>query len=79
MADMTTILGQQVIIVRPRYVLYFIHSMLSAMQQTGYDLQIWFHHRLSLAKFVFSFQMHMRYFKRGKERRLFSSIRVIYD
>jgi len=42
--------------VRPQYLLYFIRGMLSTMQQTGCDLQIWFDYRLIFAKrFFFRF------------------------
>jgi len=57
--------------------LYLIHKMLSAMQEFGYDLQLWFDHRLSLANYFFRF-ISTRYLKRGKEKKLFSS-RVIYQ
>jgi len=42
-------------IVIAQYLLYFIHihSMLSAMQQMGYDLQLWYDYRLSFAIFFF--------------------------
>jgi len=47
MADVIIITLHRVLLVRPRYLLYFIHSsMLSAVQQIGYDLQIRFVYRL---------------------------------
>jgi len=45
----TIIIAHPVFIVRPRYLLCFIHSMLSVMQQIDYDLQIRFDDRPSFA------------------------------
>jgi len=42
MADVATITVNRVFIVRPRYLFYFVHNILSAMQQIEYDLQTWF-------------------------------------
>jgi len=42
--------SHQVSIVRSRYLLCFIHSMLSAMQQIGYDFQICYDYRLNFAE-----------------------------
>ena len=67
-----------VFIARPRYLLYFIHSTPTAIQQIGYDLQMWFNNRLSLAKcFLFSFHRHAL-FEKSKEGVFFCG-RVIYD
>jgi len=66
MADVTIIIIHRVFSVKPRYLLYFIHSMLSAMQQIGNDPQMWFDDTLSFAKCFFSFRQHRRYFKRKK-------------
>jgi len=64
-----------VFVVRPRYFLYFIHCMLSAMQQillqsSKYDLDT------DSASQYFVCQ-HKRYFKRGKKSLLLA--RVVYD
>jgi len=42
MADVPTIIVHRMFIVKPRYLFYLIHSMLSAMQRIGYDLQTGF-------------------------------------
>jgi len=44
--------------------------MLSVVQQICYDLQIWFDHRLSLAKCFFRFNS-THHLKRGKEKEAF--------
>jgi len=69
MAGVTIIIVHRVLIVRPRYLLYFIHSsMHSAMQQIGYDHQIRFDYRLSQTRKMFLlFHQHMRYLKRERE------------
>ena len=41
MADLPTIIVHRMFIVKPRYLLYLIHSMLSTMQRMGQDLQGW--------------------------------------
>jgi len=77
MADVTIIMVNLVFIARPRYLLYFIQSTPTAIQKIGYDLQMWFNNRLSLAKFFFSFHRHAL-FEKSKEGEVFRS-RVIYD
>jgi len=37
-------------IVIPQYLLYFVQSMLFAMQKIGCDLQIWFDYRFTFIK-----------------------------
>jgi len=55
MADVTIVIVHRVLIVRPRYLLYFINSMLSAMQQIGYDLQTWFDYNSASQNVFFCF------------------------
>jgi len=67
MAAVTRIILHRVPIGRPRYLLYFIYSMVSTMQQIGYDLQIWFDCRISFAKYFFVSSAHVLFEKREKE------------
>jgi len=59
------------------YLLYVIHSMLSAMQLTDYVLQMRFDHRPKFRKMLDLFRQHTRYLKRRKEGLIASA--VIYD
>jgi len=56
MADVTVITVHRMFIVIPHYLLFFINSVLSAMQQIGYDLQMWF--ACSFAKCIFVSSAH---------------------
>jgi len=75
MADVTIIIAHRLFIVKPRYLLYFSHNMFSAMQQIGYDLQIWCAYRLTFAKCFFR---SINTCTIWKEKRIFIST-VIYD
>jgi len=80
MADVTIIIIlPQKFIVRSRYLLYFINSVLSTMPQIGYMIfKYGLINKLGSAKCLFSLYQHTRSLKRGREKRLFTS-RVIYD
>jgi len=68
MADVTITMLHQKFIVRSRYLVYITHSVLSAMQQIGYDLQTWLDYRLSVAKCFFRFISTCATLKEEKRR-----------
>ena len=76
MADVTIIMVHQVVIVGPRNWFFFDHSMLSVMQQISYNLQIWFHYRLSFTNF---FRLICTCAMWKDERRRSFSLAVVYD
>ena len=60
-------------ITKQRYLLRFIHSMLSAMRQIVQDLQAWFDYRLCFAKCFFRFISTCTIWKEARRRGFFIS------
>ena len=70
MVNVTINIVNQVFVVGLRYLLYFVHSMLSVMRQIGYNLQITCDYRLSFAKYFLISSAHVL-FERGRNNEAF--------